>query len=88
MPVVLRGFNHFVIFRGIQGDRVLLADPAWGNRTMQVPNFMEVWGSRIAFTVNQNQQTAAVHHLRARSSDFWASSQAYRRRRKFRSSRS
>jgi predicted double-glycine peptidase len=77
VPVVLRGFNHFVIFRGIQGDRVLLADPAWGNRTMQVPYFMEVWGSRVAFTVNQTTQTASVHHLRAQSSDFWASSRVY-----------
>src|SRR5215207_1935135 len=30
-PVRLNGYNHFVVFRGLQDDRVLLADPAWGN---------------------------------------------------------
>ena len=45
-PAIVPGparFNHFVVFRGIQGDRVLLADPAWGNRTMQIPYFMNIW---------------------------------------------
>lgn len=34
VPINIFGYNHFVIFRGVQGNRVLLADPAWGNRTM------------------------------------------------------
>ena len=39
VPVSIFGYNHFVIFRGMQGNRVLLADPAWGNRTMLVEAF-------------------------------------------------
>ncbi|MCL7422660.1 MAG: C39 family peptidase [Methylobacter sp.] len=39
VPISIMGYNHFVIFRGIQGNRVLLADPAWGNRTMLVDMF-------------------------------------------------
>ena len=27
VPVKLKGYNHFVIFRGMRGNRVLLADP-------------------------------------------------------------
>lgn len=37
------GYNHFVIFRGIARGRVLLADPAWGNRTMTVEKFKRMW---------------------------------------------
>jgi predicted double-glycine peptidase len=43
VPINTIGYNHFVIFRGIAGDRVLLADPAWGNRTMTVERFERSW---------------------------------------------
>ena len=76
VPVVLRGYNHFVVFRGIQGDRVLLADPAWGNRTMQIPYFMNIWESRVAFAVNRNGGKR-VHRLEANATDFWASSATF-----------
>ncbi|TRX02914.1 C39 family peptidase [Candidatus Methylobacter oryzae] len=42
VPVNIFGYNHFVIFRGMMGDRVLLADPAWGNRTMQAELFEDI----------------------------------------------
>ncbi len=42
VPVSIFGYNHFVIFRGMQGNRVLLADPAWGNRTMLVEAFENI----------------------------------------------
>ena len=43
VPVDALGYNHYVIFRGIIGDRVLLADPAWGNRTMTIDKFQRMW---------------------------------------------
>jgi uncharacterized protein len=43
VPVDALGYNHFVIFRGVMGDRVLLADPAWGNRTMTIDKFKRMW---------------------------------------------
>jgi uncharacterized protein len=43
VPVNLHGYNHFVVFRGTRGDRVLIADPAWGNRTLRVERFEEAW---------------------------------------------
>jgi predicted double-glycine peptidase len=33
------GYNHFVIFKGLVGDRVVIADPAYGNRTMSREKF-------------------------------------------------
>ncbi len=43
VPIHILGYNHFVIFRGMLGNRVLLADPAWGNRTMLVQEFLHYW---------------------------------------------
>lgn len=43
VPVNALGYNHFVVFRGVFGDRVLLADPAWGNRTMTKDKFERMW---------------------------------------------
>jgi hypothetical protein len=43
VPVDALGYNHFVIFRGVRGNRVLLADPAWGNRTMTIEKFQRMW---------------------------------------------
>ena len=43
VPIQTRGYNHFVVFRGIHGNRVLLADPAWGNRTMRKERFRQAW---------------------------------------------
>lgn len=42
VPVNIFGYNHFVIFRGTLGNRVLLADPAWGNRTMLIDQFEKI----------------------------------------------
>lgn len=43
VPIRTFGYNHFVVFRGQLGNRVLLADPAWGNRTMTVARFEDAW---------------------------------------------
>jgi predicted double-glycine peptidase len=43
VPVYIHGYNHFVVFRGVMGNRVLLADPAWGNRTLTIDQFMAIW---------------------------------------------
>lgn len=42
-PIHTFGYNHFVVFRGQIGNRVLLADPAWGNRTVPVERFERAW---------------------------------------------
>lgn len=61
VPISLKGFDHFVVFRGRYGDRVVLADPAFGNMTMRVFRFEELWKSRIAFVVKdaERQDTEA-----------------------------
>lgn len=56
VPINLSGYNHFVILRGKVKNRVLLADPAWGNRTLFVDDFNNAWINfpkfgRVGFTV-------------------------------------
>jgi len=43
VPIHVLGYSHFVIFRGALRERVLLADPAYGNRTMTQKEFMDAW---------------------------------------------
>ncbi len=57
------GYNHFLIFRGQIGDRVLLADPAFGNRTMSAEKFERIWINfpeigRVGFIVTRNGNPA------------------------------
>ena len=51
-PIRVFGFAHFVVVRGRVGDRLLLADPAFGNRTMKVQTFLDAWPSRIGFVIH------------------------------------
>ena len=43
VPINTHGYQHFVVFRGALGNRVLLADPAFGNRTMLRSAFEHAW---------------------------------------------
>ena len=58
IPVEIDGYNHFVVFRGKAGNRILVADPAWGNRTLMVDTFMDAWikfpeFGRVGFSVSR-----------------------------------
>jgi predicted double-glycine peptidase len=75
VPIQTLGYNHFVIVRGAYADRVLLADPAWGNRTMPIKNFMEKWIDypqlgHVGLTVSRDDGLAASKDMSARPSDF------------------
>jgi hypothetical protein len=75
VPIQTNGYNHFVVFRGSYGDRVLLADPAWGNRTMAVEEFMEKWIDypalgRIGFAVQRRDGATPPNRLRPQADDF------------------
>jgi uncharacterized protein len=51
VPIRSKGVDHFVIIRGVFGDRVALADPAFGNMTMKATKFQGVWKQGIAFII-------------------------------------
>lgn len=77
VPIHVFGYNHFVIFRGRLQNRVLLADPAWGNRTMTVDEFEKAWIEfrsigHVGFVVEAEkpQSGRAANLLAPRASDF------------------
>ncbi len=76
VPINALGYNHFVIFRGLRGNRVLLADPAWGNRTMLVSDFLDAWIDfpnlgHVGFVVKQrNDVEGPPNELAPRDMDF------------------
>jgi hypothetical protein len=63
-------YDHFVVFRGGQGDRVLLADPAFGNRTMRVDEFVAVWRDNVAFVVSRPDGRSSPDRLSGEPGDF------------------
>jgi uncharacterized protein len=70
------GYNHFVVFRGVMGDRVLVADPAWGNRTMTIDKFQRMWLDygepigHVGFVVERASGQKLPNRLRPKPSDF------------------
>lgn len=51
VPVRIRRYDHFVIFRGVRGNRVVLADPSVGTTTMKTDQFLGMWRNGIGFVV-------------------------------------
>lgn len=75
VPISPNDYSHFVIFRGMAGDRVLLADPAWGNRTMTIREFRDVWINherigRVGFVVINKNGVELPNRLAPSVNDF------------------
>ena len=68
-PVVVRGYPHFVVVRGKAAGKMLLADPAFGNRTMNVRSFEEAWQGGIGFAVRRRDGTTPLNELTERPTD-------------------
>jgi predicted double-glycine peptidase len=51
VPVVTlihsRGYSHFVVVKGVVGDTVYIADPAYGNRTRRLDSFDPDWNNVV-----------------------------------------
>ena len=75
VPIRTHGYNHFVVFRGALGNRVLLADPAFGNRTMLAATFENAWldypeFGKVGFVVARADDAAPPNQLAPVPSDF------------------
>lgn len=57
VPVQFHGYPHFIVFKGMQGNRVLIADPAFGNRVLSLDDFQKAWVDKIAFVVTRRGNT-------------------------------
>jgi predicted double-glycine peptidase len=77
VPIVANGYNHFVIFRGQLADRVLVADPAFGNYTMRIQKFETAWidypaFGKVGFVVSAPDGRSPANGLAPRPEDFVA----------------
>jgi predicted double-glycine peptidase len=72
VPVSTSGYNHFVVFRGVVADQVLLADPGFGNRTLTIGQFQEAWVQNMAFVVGRSDEKPAPGQLAPKENDFVA----------------
>jgi uncharacterized protein len=75
VPVNFGGYNHFVVFRGVRANRVLLADPAWGNRTVTLDEFEDGWieypqVGRVGFVIAHEDGSLPPNRMAPQPSDF------------------
>jgi uncharacterized protein len=55
--VKTKGYLHFIVLKGIRGDRVLVGDPALGAKFMTRQEFSEIWNG-IFFVIVSNTREA------------------------------
>lgn len=53
-----RGYLHFVVVKGIERDRIVVADPALGTTVWSRENFEQVWGGGIVLAARNEIETA------------------------------
>jgi uncharacterized protein len=51
VPIRSHAGDHFVVFRGVVRGQAILADPAFGNRSLPFAEFESRWKDRLAFVV-------------------------------------
>lgn len=66
------GYLHFVVVKGLRGERVLIGDPANGTRAVSRKAFDANWQSRLLFVVHNRMESARFNL----SSDWRAAPQA------------
>lgn len=49
--IVVNGYDHFVVFRGTDGEYAYLADPARGNIRVPIGTFLDQWQKNLALIV-------------------------------------
>ena len=75
VPINTYGYQHFVVFRGVLDNRVLVADPAFGNRTMLLSDFESAWIEfkeigRVGFVVVRKDSLIPPNLLAPNPSEF------------------
>lgn len=62
MPAIVlindNGYHHFVVVKGLRGDRVLIGDPANGTRAVRRPDFEARWKNRLLFVIHNRMESA------------------------------
>jgi len=56
-----KGYNHFVVIKGIRDQRVLLGDPAGGTRAVSRAAFESLWVNGVLFVISNRSDVAAFN---------------------------
>ena len=52
------GYQHFVVVKGLQDDRVLVGDPSQGTRAIPLDVFESQWQSKLLFVIHNRMDQA------------------------------
>jgi hypothetical protein len=70
VPIKFKNYRHFVVVKGVFGDRVFLADPSQGNMTMKCDKFENIWVNGIAMLIeNENAYNFSFYPLQVFKED-------------------
>ncbi|MGQ0653028.1 MAG: C39 family peptidase [Betaproteobacteria bacterium] len=69
VPITTQGYPHFVVVRGRADGKILIADPAFGNRTMDIEAFERAWQGNIGFIVLRRDGLVPPNELTQRATD-------------------
>ncbi len=53
VPIKFKNYRHFIVIKGVIGDRVFVADPTVGNTTMKINYFTRIWQEGIGLVVER-----------------------------------
>lgn len=75
VPIKFKNYRHFVIVKGIIGDRVFVADPAMGNMIMGTRWFKRIWQDGIGLIIEDpaaanGSKSRKPSRLRLKKEDF------------------
>jgi predicted double-glycine peptidase len=56
--IVENGYHHFVVVKGVRGNRVLVGDPAMGTRALSREHFERIWDSNLLFVIHNRTDRA------------------------------
>lgn len=59
-----RGYRHFVVIKGLRGERVLIGDPAAGIRMVSREKFRTLWDNNVLFVVHNRRDLARFNDRR------------------------
>jgi predicted double-glycine peptidase len=65
VPIRQNGFNHFGVLRDSRDDRLVIADPAFGNRSLPREKLQDIWADGIGFTVSAPGASQAANRMKA-----------------------
>ena len=58
-----KGYNHFVVIKGISGGRVLVGDPSSGARALSQAAFEAIWSNRLLFVIHGSNTAPAFNSV-------------------------